>query len=590
MVLLGIYLSTAAPDLTFWDATELMAAAHTLGIPHPPGTPLWVVLGKLAATVFGSAPPPRAITLLSVWSAAITGGVAALIATRWIGARGAVVSAVMAGTMYSVWNNATETEVYAVALLVSVGMLAAGEYAGRADTEATQRQRARALIAFLCGLAIPLHLSVLVALPASIAFAWRGERPHWRDLLAWSALALLGLSAVALLPLFSAQNPALDSGNPETWRSLVAVLRREQYAVAGLWPRTAPLWLQLGNVLQWADWQVAFGLHPLPTAGLWRTSITLLWLWLSGLGLRRLWQHDERVGRAMLVLVLSASFGVACWLNMRAGPTFGAGVLADGAVHEARERDYFFVLAFWGWGLLAGAGVSAVAATLARRLPAPVAMLPYALVLVPILGNREVTDRTREPVATLPRTYARLLLDAVPRGGVLVAAGDNDSFPLWYLQTVEDYRPDVTVVTVPLLGAQWYRSELADKRLLAPEAVTRWPGLEATLRSVMIHAAERRRAVRVSTMLSRNDRLQLDPTLGWALQGLVYAGDSTLAAGRTGLDLTALRRSREQLPESALAPLPAGADPAAQTVQELLRCTRVSTAADSLLVSGCGGV
>lgn len=590
MVLLGLYLSTAAPDLTFWDAAELMAAAHTLGIPHPPGTPLWVLLGKVAATLFGSAPPPRASTLLSVWSGAITGGVTALMAARWIGARGAVVSAVMAGAMYSVWNNATETEVYAVALLASVVMLAVGEYAGRADTADAQRRRARALIAFLCGLAVPLHLSVLVALPAAVALAWRGERPDLRELLAWGALAALGLSAVALLPLLSSRDPALDSGNPETWRSLVAVLRREQYAVAGLWPRMAPLWLQVGNVLQWADWQVAFGVHPQPTAGLWRTSITVLWCWFGGLGMRQLWRYDARVGRAMLLLLASASFGVAVWLNMRAGPTFGVGVLPDGAVHEARERDYFFVLAFWAWGLLAGVGGSAVAATLARRLPAPAALLPLALVLVPVLGNREVADRTREPVATLPRTYARLLLDAVPRNGVLVAAGDHDTFPLWYLQMVEEYRPDVTIVTVPLMGATWYRDALAQQHLLAPEAVARWPGMSAVLRSVMIHAESRRRPVRVSTLLTRNDRGLLDPTRGWALQGLVYAPDSLLAGGTTGLDLAALRRSREQIPASALAPLPPAADPAAETVQELLRCARGSSVADSLLVSGCGGV
>jgi hypothetical protein len=590
MVLLGLYLSTAAPDLTFWDAAELMAAAHTLGIPHPPGTPLWVLLGKVAAMLFSSAPPPRAITLLSVWSGAITGGVTALMAAKWIGARGAVVSAVMAGAMYSVWNNATETEVYAVALLASVVMLAAGEYAGRVDTPTPMRLRARALIAFLCGLAVPLHLSVLVALPAAVALAWRGERPRLRDLLSWGALAALGFSAVVLLPLFSSRNPALDSGDPETWRALVAVLRREQYAVAGLWPRMAPLWLQLGNVFQWADWQVAFGLHPQPTAGLWRTSITVLWCWFAGLGVRQLWRHDARVGRAMLLLLLTASFGVAVWLNMRAGPTFGVGILPEGAVHEARERDYFFVLAFWAWGLLAGVGVSAIAATLARRLPAPVALLPFALVLVPVIGNRDVADRTREPVATLPRTYARLLLDAVPRNGVLIAAGDNDSFPLWYLQVVEEYRADVTVVTVPLMGATWYRESLARHQLLAQEAVTRWPGLSAVLRSVMIHAEGRRRAVRVSTLLTRKDRVLLDPTRGWALQGLVYAPDSLLAAGTTGLDLAALRRSREQVPASALAPLPPAADPAAETVQELLRCTRLSTMVDSLLVSGCGGV
>ena len=590
MVLLGIYLATAAPDLTFWDATEFMTAAHTLGIPHPPGTPVWVLLGKVASSLFGSATPPRAVTLLSVWAAALTGGVAAAMLTRWIGARGAVVAAVMGGTMFSVWNNATETEVYAVAMLASVVMLASGEYAGRHDVSAGQRRRARALVAFLAGLALPLHLSVLVALPAAVAFAWHGPRPTAPEVVAWGALAALGASAVAILPMLSARHPFLDSGDPETLSSLVAVLRREQYAVAGLWPRRAPLWLQLGNLFQWADWQVAFGVHPRPTASFGRTALSVAWAWLAVLGLQRVWRVEARVGRAMAVLLASATVGVALWLNLQAGPSFGVGVLPANAGHEARERDYFFALGFWGWGVLAGGGLTVLATTLARRLPPPMAILPFALALVPVVANRPVADRTREPVASLPRTYARLLLDAVPGGGVLIAAGDNDTFPLWYLQQVEDYRPDVTVVTVPLLGAAWYRAGLARRGAYPRDQATAWPGLEGALAHVMRTATASRRPVRVSALLSRRDRLRLAPASGWALQGLVYAPDTAAEAGRTTLDLRALRRTREQVPPGALAPLPRHADPAASTTQELLQCASVQRLTDRLLVSGCGGV
>ena len=590
MVLFGLYLSTAAPDLTFWDAAEFMAAAHTLGIPHPPGTPLWVLLAKVATMLFSSAPPPRAVTLLSVWAASLTGGVAAYMLTRWIGARGAVVAAVMGGAMLSVWNNATETEVYAVAMLVSVGMLAVAELAGRPDTDDAQRMRFRAMLAFLAGLAVPLHLSVLVALPAAVALAWRGRRPGVGDVTAWAALFCLGLSAVAVLPLLSARNPALDSGNPETASALFAVLQRAQYQVPGLWPRLAPLWLQIANVFQWADWQVAFGVHPHPTAALGRTALSICWVWLALLGVRRLWRADARLGRGMALLLISASFGVALWLNLRAGPSFGVGVLPEGATHEARERDYFFALGFLAWGALAGVGVSAVASTLARRLPAPVALLPLSLVLVPVLANRPVADRTLEPVASLPRTYARLLLDAVPQGGVLIAGGDNDTFPLWYLQQVEEYRPDVSVVTVPLLGAAWYRADLAKHRLLDSTLVARWPGLDAVLHSVVRNTTNARRPLRVSALVERVDRLRLSSTSGWALQGLVYAPDSVAGAGATALDLRRLREAREQLPMGALAPLPPQADPAAQTAQDLLRCTMVSSLADSLLVSGCSGL
>lgn len=590
MVLLATYAATAAPDLTFWDASELIAAAHTLGIPHPPGTPLWVLLGHAATMLFSQLAPPRAVTMLSVVAGALTGGVGALMAARWVGARGAVVSAVIAGTSYSLWMNATETEVYAVSLLFSVLMLAAGEWAGRHDATDEQRQRGRALIAFLAGLSVPLHLSMLVALPAAAAFAWRGQRPTGRDVLSWLALAALGFSAVALLPLFSAHGPAMDSGHPVTLRALVAVLRREQYQVAGLWPRMAPLWLQLGNVFQWADWQFAYGLHPLPTPNLARTSVTVVFAVLGALGLRALYRHEARVGRAMLVLLVSGTVGVAVWLNMRAGPTFGGGLLPVGATHEARERDYFFVLGFWAWAMCAGAGAAWLSTQLLRRLPLPVAVLPLLVAALPLFANRSVTDRTLRPVDTLPRTYARLLLDAVPPNGVLLAGGDNDTFPLWYLQQVEEYRPDVSVVTVPLLGASWYRAELVRRGLLADEAVDRWPGLSAALRSIAIHAAASRRPLRVSTLLPKTDRVAFNPQVGWALQGLTWRADSMLAPGASGLDLAALRRANGQVPASALVALPLGADPAAETTQTLLRCTGVTTATDTLLVSGCGGI
>jgi hypothetical protein len=292
----------------------------------------------------------------------------------------------------------------------------------------------------------------------------------------------------------------------------------------------------------------------------------------------------------MAVLLGSGTLGVAYWLNLRAGPTFGVGVLPDGALHEARERDYFLVLGFWAWGLLAGVGVASVAAALRRRVPAPVAVLPLAAVLVPLLANRDVADRRREPVAGLPRTYARLLLESIPPNGVLVSAGDNDTFPLWYLQQVEELRPDVSIVTVPLLGAPWYRASLAAAGLLGDDMAHAWPGMAGALRSVMAQARAEGRAVRVSTWLAKGDRVRLDPGAGWALEGLVFAPSRDLPAGSTGLDLAVLRRNAAQVPLSALTALPPGSDPAAEMAQTLLRCAQVTTLADPLLVSGCNGL
>lgn len=119
-----------APGVTFWDAGEFIAAAHGFGIPHPPGTPLYVALGRswIIATgwLLGSA---RAMNLLSALCTAMAGGLTALMIARETRASdagaswGAAGAGLVAGLMFSVWSNATETEVYAVALLHVVLML-----------------------------------------------------------------------------------------------------------------------------------------------------------------------------------------------------------------------------------------------------------------------------------------------------------------------------------------------------------------------------------------------------------------------------------------------------------------------------------
>src|SRR5207302_797190 len=126
-------------------------------------------------------------------------------------------------------------------------------------------------------------------------------------------------------------------------------------------------------------------------------------------------------------------------------------LVSASAAHEARDRDYFFVLGFLAWGLWAGIG----AIRLAARMRVPL-VVGASLAGLPIALNWSAVSRRQELEAQLPSEVARALLDPLPPRAVLFVAGDNDTYPLWYAQVVQGRRIDVTVVTMPLLEAPWY--------------------------------------------------------------------------------------------------------------------------------------
>lgn len=564
-VLLVVYLATLAPDVTFWDAGEFIASARSLGIPHPPGTPLFILLLNDWARLFRFLPYAFACNL---FSAVCTAGAAVL--SAFLVGRGprlergrndgwyALGGALCAGGMASVRLNSTETEVYAASLaLVAITLLVA-DRAGR-----TASARWRVLTAYLIVLAVPLHLSALIAAPVAVYLAASGEDGliDWQTALALSGIfiaavgvgrasswvsgagalvvaaspiagqmwrsiprqtpgparllfvGLVAASAVMVLLVRARHDPAINQGNPSTLRALAAVIARRQYDVPGLWPRGAPLWLQIGNWFEYADWQSALSLGPTPVPTLGRTTFTIIFalLGLVGAGAHR--GADRRRWRAALLLFACGSIGVVLYLNMRASPSFGWGILPANAIREARERDYFFVLSFWAWGLWAGYG----AVTIAQRSR----VRPFFGVLVaalPIVLNWGAITRRHQPEAALPRELGEALLRSAPQRAVLFVDGDNDTYPLWFLQQVDSLRRDVTVVTVPLLGADWYSAELSRRYGLLPNGAS---GSPVDLpQAIAAHAREKGRPVAAAVSLDPKTRNRLGSS--WVLAGLVY--------------------------------------------------------------------
>jgi hypothetical protein len=136
------------------------------------------------------------------------------------------------------------------------------------------------------------------------------------------------------------------------------------------------------------------------------------------------------------------------------------------AAHEVRQRDYFFIVSFALWGIWVAMGLAALIESVSdwfrERQPDEMRRWLYgtpllALALIPLVGNRLTASRKGE---TLARDFAYDLLQSVEPYGVLVTAGDNDTFPLWYAQEVEGIRRDVTVVNLSLANTEWYVRQL----------------------------------------------------------------------------------------------------------------------------------
>jgi hypothetical protein len=334
------------------------------------------------------------------------------------------------------------------------------------------------------------------------------------------------------------------------------------------------VWWQAANVLQYVDWQVAMawgaGIMTSPL----RVLAALAWIALAWSGFRAMRRDSREMADALAVLLACGTLGVAAYLNLKLGSSLGWGLVPDGTPHEARERDYFFVLGFWAWGCLAGYG--AVALARARRRPAAFGLLALAL---PILGNWSAVDRSREPAASAARHVALALLEASPRDAVLFLDGDNDSYPIWYAQQVEGVRRDVLPVTVPLLPAAWYPAELSRRtgwRWAADEPV---PGARtrSEQQAALIAGAARRagRPIAASLALTARERALLGAD--WMMTGPLYLARSAPsgASAPAAVDSAAAERWLAGEPEPRRDGHPA-ADDVSWLMLSLLQCPRLA--------------
>lgn len=203
---LVVYLVTLPPDILPGDSGELIAASYTLGIAHPPGFPLYLMLGKLFSSVFAFGSIAYRYNLFSAVTASATAGLAFLVLVR-LGVGRLLGAAVALGlaTLESYWLQATTGDVYALNGFFTALMLYAALLGRRYG------ERALLLVSLVGGLAISHHLTLLYGLVSALvvlAFTIK-SRPSARAIALSAFLFCLGLSAWLYIPIRSSQSPAL---------------------------------------------------------------------------------------------------------------------------------------------------------------------------------------------------------------------------------------------------------------------------------------------------------------------------------------------------------------------------------------------
>ena len=552
-----------ADTVSFWDCGEFAACSYTLAVPHPPGSPLFLLIGRVFSMLPFSSDIGVRVTWISVLASAFSILLAYLIIVRLIrhirGIEqtamdkvitygGAIVGSLTLSWSYSMWFNAVESEVYALSQFfthITVWLILV--WYEKADEPGNERYLL--LIAYMMGLSTGVHLLNILTLPAlamivyfrrkkfqlgsfvgmaaitgllfvliypgvvkwlpglasrvnlwapfiaigavAAVFWWATKNRHGVISVASAGVLLIvvSYSSYGMIFIRSSLNPGIDENDPDTPAKFLSYLNREQYGERDMFPR---VWNNSPEYKSETDF-------------FWRYQVNkmfnryLFWQFIGREGAPEREFQDAGVqpNYSLLSLISNDPQGLLRWLAVVLCFPFLLGLLGlvyqftkdkTGWVFVAtlfaltgyavilylnqddpqpRERDYSYVGAFFAFALWIGIGAASVIEWVTEKIKAlpskrtaAIAATAALVLFSPVImlaRNYEMQDRSGNYVAW---DYSYNMLMSCAPDGILFTNGDNDTFPVWYLQEVEGVRRDVRIVNLSLLNTGWYIKQL----------------------------------------------------------------------------------------------------------------------------------
>ncbi len=479
----SIYVITAAPGAWWGDGLELTAAAKTLGVPHPPGYPLYTLLGHLLLNLFASTDGGRVMTLFSAVLCALGSGLAGGVAyailrdepqqvdstePRAPVDRGASLLVALGATLCvafsrTLWEHATFAEVYPLTFFLVTAMALLVVWPGPRGHEPGLSRAV--LVALLAGLSTLNHYSAIAAGPLVLfaTLSWGRVRSNAGGfigmLLAIVAICLLGY---VWIPFRAAANPPLNFGNADSFGGLIWMLTGGDYgAIQALRSGSASAWSS--GAERWLSWWGEQLLGP------GRTAVSLVLGAMMILG--------ATIGNLLLAIRRPAwGWGGLALL----GATLGFSIF-----YRIPDIEGYFLPAIpaliMGYAELTRRSIRRTVSPQGRlMIGATVGVLLLTIGLGMLRLHLDKVDKSWDRG---PEIWASELLRSLPEDALVLTrqGADSEIYALWYAQMVSGQRPDVSVFGTGFIFSAWYAAyfEAAGRPRIPIFVTDRPPGQKA---------------------------------------------------------------------------------------------------------------
>ncbi len=471
---------TSYPSIGWWDSGIYASNAFNLSIPDPGGSILYVLVGRVFVIILFFLPAIKAATLVNIISACFASVFAyytLLIIFDNLSLQfpepGKTLTSFFTGLslpfLYSIWTESITSRIYIAGLLLTSIIIYCSIKIWFSEDE-IEKTRLIFLIIFILGIDYTAHRLNTPFYPVVILlliFPLRKELKLFRFWFIMAGLYLLGFSLNLFILIRSPLHPPFAMDDIQNISQLFAWIDMKRYGESNfsiIFNRRGPLWsYQINHMyLRYFGWnflgaqgsgtifnQIYFSYIPLllGMAGFIYSLIKKFKIW---------------------VLIFSEffffSFGLVVYSNIQEGFEF------------IREIDRLFIPSFFVFILWIGIGlyflVNLVHNLLVKiDLSYKSSVVIFSLVSFLILPlNIIVTNwfKCDRSGYYFPNDFAYNLLAGCGKNAILFTNGDNDTFPLMYLQSVEGVRNDVAVINLSLLNTNYYVEQLQRTYYLFP--------------------------------------------------------------------------------------------------------------------------